>query len=81
MQMHPDEPFRIVRISLTDLDLKQAYEHIRDFFGAEADYESNPELKKRCQKIAKDYWRAAKIEEFDAASPEYGIKIEKLPRV
>ena len=80
MQMHPDEPFRIVRISLTDLNLKQAYEHIRDYFGAEADYEVNPELKKRCQKIAKDYWRGAKIEEFDSASPEYGIKIERLPK-
>lgn len=80
MQMHPDEPFRIVRISLTDLDLKQAYEHIRDYFGAEADYEVNPELKKRCQKIAKDYWRGAKIEEFDSASPEYGITIERLPK-
>ena len=40
----------------------------------------NPRLKKDCQKIAKDYWRKARIEEFDAASPEYGIKIERLPR-
>ena len=80
MQLHPDEPFRIVRISLTDLDLNQTYEHIRDFFGAEADYELNPELKARCEKVARDYWKSARIEEFDAASPEYGIKIERLPR-
>jgi len=80
MQLHPDEPFRIVRISLTDLDLTRTYEHIRDYFGAEADYEFNAELKKRCEKVARDYWMKAKIEEFDAASPEYGIKIERLPR-
>ena len=80
MQEHPDEPFRIVRISLTDLDLKKTYEHIRDYFGAEADYQTNPELQERCEKIARDYWRSARIEEFDNASPEYGIKIERLPR-
>lgn len=81
MQLHPDEPYRIVRISLTDLDLKKTYEDIRDFYGSEADYEFNAELKKRCEKLARDYWKGARIEEFDAASPEYGIKIERLPRV
>ncbi len=80
MQMHPDEPFRIVRISLTDLDLNKSYERIRDLYGAEADYETNPTLKKACQDIAKKYWKGARIEEFDSASPEYGIKIERLPR-
>ena len=80
MQMHPDEPFRIVRISLTDLDLSKSYERIRDLYGAEADYETNPALKKACQKIAKKYWKGAKIEEFDSVSPEFGIKIERLPR-
>lgn len=80
MQRHPDEPFRIVRISLADLDLNKSYERIRDLYGAEADYEVNPELEKACRKIAKDYWRKAEIEEFDAASPEYAIKIERLPR-
>ena len=80
MQKHPEEPFRIVRISLTDLALNKSYERIRDYFGPEADYEANSDLKKECQKIAKGYWRKAKIEEFDDASPEYGIKIERLPR-
>ena len=80
MQKHPDEPFRIVRISLADLELTKSYERIRDLYGAEADYEADSRLKKDCQKIAKDYWRKARIEEFDAASPEYGIKIERLPR-
>ena len=77
MMQHPDDPFRIVRISLTDIQLKKSYEHIRDYYGKEANPELNAELKKRCDKIAADYWRAAKIEEFDAASPEYGIKIER----
>ena len=80
MQKHPNEPFRIVRISLADLELTKSYERLRDLYGAEADYEANSRLKKDCQKIAKDYWRKARIEEFDAASPEYGIKIERLPR-
>lgn len=80
MQKHPDEPFRIVRISLADLELTKSYERVRDLYGAEADYEADSRLKKDCQKIAKDYWRKARIEEFDAASPEYGIKIERLPR-
>ncbi len=77
MMEHPDEQFRIVRISLTDIQLKKSYEHIRDYFGAEADLDMNAELKKRCEKIANDYWRSARIDEFDAASPEYGIKIER----
>ena len=80
MQQHPKEPFRIVRISLTDLDLNSSYERIRDLYGPEADCDTNPQLKKACQDIAKKYWRAAKIEEFDNATPEYGIKIERLPR-
>ena len=80
MQEHPEEPFRIVRISLTDLDLNKSYERMRDLYGPETDYEASEELREYCQKIARDYWRKARIEEFDAASPEYGIKIERLPR-
>ena len=78
MQLHPDEPFRIVRISLTDINLKRAYEHIRDYFGREEDVELNDELKEYCKRIARNYWRSARFEEFDAASPEYGIKIVRL---
>ena len=37
----------------------------------------NPHLRKRCEAIAKRYWRGAKIEEFDALSPEYAIRIEQ----
>lgn len=77
MQQHPEASYRIVRISLTDINLKKEYEHIRNYFGPEADVEGNSELRERCDKIAANYWKAAKIQEFDAASPEYGIKIEK----
>lgn len=77
MQQHPESQYRIVRISLTDIRLKKEYEHIRGYFGAEEDFEMNEELRSRCQKIARDYWRGAKIKEFDAASPEYGIRIER----
>lgn len=77
MQLHPDAQYRIVRISLTDIRLKKEYEHIRDYFGQDADFELNDELRKRCEKIARDYWKGAKIQEFDAVSPEYGIRIER----
>lgn len=77
MQQHPEAQYRIVRISLTDIRLKKEYEHLRGYFGAEEDFELNEELRSRCQKIAMDYWRGAKIKEFDAASPEYGIRIER----
>ncbi|MBQ9888373.1 MAG: hypothetical protein IJM41_03920, partial [Bacteroidales bacterium] len=42
MKKHPNEPFRIVRISLADLELTESYERVRDHYGAEADYEANP---------------------------------------
>ena len=57
--------------------VKKEYERIRDLYGPDADYETNPDLKNRCEKLAKRYWRGARIEEFDSLSPEYGIRIEK----
>lgn len=77
MQKHPDEKYRVVRISLTDLGLKQTYEKIRDTYGPEANPLEDPRLEAECQKVARKYWRKAKIEEFDAVSPEYAIRIEK----
>ena len=71
MQKHPNEKYHIVRISLNDLDLQKSYERIRDIYG------KDERLKEDCLKIAKKYWRGAKIEQFDALSPEYSIKIEK----
>ena len=77
MQKHPDEKYRVVRISLTDLGLKQTYERLRDIYGPDANPLEDPRLEAECQKLAKKYWNKAKIEEFDAVSPEYAIRIEK----
>lgn len=77
MQKHPDSKYHIVRISLIDLNLKKSYEELRDIYGKDANPLENPRLKKRCEDVAKRYWRGAKIEEFDALSPEYAIRIEQ----
>ena len=76
MQQHPDAKYHIVRISLIDLNLKKSYEELRDTYGKDANPFENENLKKRCEYIAKKYWQAAQIEEFDALSPEYAIRIE-----
>ena len=60
-----------------DLNLKKSYEELRDTYGKDANPMENEHLRKRCEQIAKRYWKAARIEEFDALSPEYAIRIEK----
>ncbi|MBP3516979.1 MAG: hypothetical protein J6K31_00930 [Parabacteroides sp.] len=77
MQKHPDSKYHIVRISLVDLNLKQSYEELRDTYGKDANPMENPHLRKRCEDVSKKYWKGAKIEEFDALSPEYAIRIEQ----
>lgn len=77
MQKHPNSKYHIVRISLIDLDLKKSYEELRDTYGRDANPMENTHLKKRCEALAKKYWRGANIEEFDALSPEYAIRIEQ----
>ena len=77
MQQHPSAKYHIVRISLNDLNLEKSYKEIRDTYGKEANPFEDPHLRKRCEHIAKQYWRGAKIEEFDALSPEYAIRIEQ----
>ena len=77
MQKHPDSKYHIVRISLDDLNLRKSYEELRDTYGRDANPMENPHLEKRCRAIVKRYWKGAKIEEFDALSPEYAIKIEQ----
>ena len=77
MQKYPDEKYRIVRISLNDLNLKKEYERIRDTYGKEANPLTDERLDKACRKLAKKYWQGASIKEFDAVSHEYAIRIEK----
>ncbi len=77
MQKHPDSKYHIVRISLIDLNLKKSYEELRDIYGKEANPMEDKRLRARCEKLAEKYWRGAQIEEFDALSPEYAIRIEQ----
>lgn len=77
MQKHPDSKYHIVRISLIDLNLKKSYEELRDTYGKDANPLKNSHLRKRCEQVAKKYWRGAQIEEFDTLSPEYAIRIEQ----
>ena len=78
MQQHPEAKFRIVRLSLKDIDIDTDYIRLKEVFGVEADPTTNIELQKRCQKIADNYWQGASIEIFDAKSPEYGLSITKF---
>ena len=80
MQKHPDEKYRIVRISLNDLTLIKEYERIRDTYGKAANPMADERLNKECKKIAANYWRGANIADFDSASPEYAILIEQKDR-
>lgn len=77
MQKHPDSKYHIVRISLNDLHLQKSYEELRDTYGKDANPLEDAHLRRRCEQIAKKYWKGAKIEEFDALSPEYSIRIER----
>lgn len=76
LQEHPESKYRIVRISLKDLDLEEEYERIKSLYGVDANPRENERLKKECDKTARKYWRKANIEEFNSLSPEYSIKLE-----
>ena len=78
MQKHPDAKFRIVRVSLKDINIEREYARIKKIYGAETDPATDTKLQKECQKIADKYWRGASIDVFDAKSPEYGLSITKL---
>lgn len=77
LKKNPDYEYHIVRISLMDLGLSEAYTKLRDEFGKDASPMENKRLKERCEAIAKDYWKRANTDEFIALSPEYTIKIEQ----
>ncbi|MBQ8272666.1 MAG: hypothetical protein IJZ09_06650 [Tidjanibacter sp.] len=77
MHENPRADYRIVRVSLKDLNLANSYSDARDVFGKDQNPRENENLKKRCQRIAKNYWQRAGIEEFRSDSPEYAIRIEK----
>lgn len=76
MQSHKDADFRIVRISLTDLDLVEQYRTIRQACGPDCDPRVNEDVRAACVKVAEKYWKRAKVETFESSSPEYSIRIE-----
>ena len=49
---------------------------LRNKYGKEANPLENKDLRDSCEALAKKYWKDAQIEEFDALSPEYAIRIE-----
>jgi hypothetical protein len=77
MHANPQADYRIVRISLKDLHLDKGYADARDVHGKDQDPRVNQRLNDECRRIAKNYWRMAKIEEFTSDSPEYVIRIER----
>ena len=80
LRSHPDAQIRIVRISLKDIMVLPQYERIVAIFGKEENPNVNDRLRKQCDELAVNYWKGADIAEFDTASPEYSIKIERKYR-
>lgn len=72
-----DAQIRIIRISLSDISVVQEYERIVGVYGKEDSPLTNTRLQQECDELASNYWNGADIEEFDAVSPEYAIKIER----
>lgn len=75
---NPEAQFRIVRISLTDLRLKKKYERLVSLLGKDVNPREDDRVRQECEKIAKNYWRGAKIEAFEDASPQYKLAITKV---
>jgi len=77
MKEHPNAQFRVVRISISDIHVEPEYKEIIGFFGKEIDPSMDDRFLKKCEKLAKNYWKGATVAEFDEVSPEYLIKIER----
>lgn len=75
LKRNPVVNYRIIRISLEDLSLKQEYITLRNEYGSSAPSGDNINIiKQRCEEIAKKYWEKAKLKDFEASSPEYAIR-------
>lgn len=75
---NPEAQFRIVRISLTDLRLKKKYDRLVNLLGKDVNPREDDRVRRECEKIAKNYWRGARIEAFEDASPQYKLAITKV---
>ena len=77
LRNHPNAQIRIVRISFSDISILPQYNHIVSLYGKEEEPDFNDRLRKECEVLAINYWKGAAINEFDAVSPEYSVKIER----
>ncbi len=76
MHTYGTNNFTIIRIALRDLGLNYNKE-IRDLFGSETDIDSDPVLKKRCEKFASDYWKAKSTEDFERMTAKYQVQVSR----
>jgi len=74
---NPEIQVNIIRISLADISVLYEYNRMINIYGKEQDPDIHESLQEECRKIAKNYWRNARIEDFDYNSPEYAITIER----
>jgi DNA gyrase/topoisomerase IV subunit A len=78
LQKNPGARYHIVRISLKDLNLDAKYEEARYMDDKEnLDPRQNPAVRAKCERIADNYWKQARISEFRGNSKEYMIRLEK----
>lgn len=77
LRNHPNAQIRIVRISFSDISILPQYNHIVNLYGKEEEPDFNDRLRKECEELAINYWKGAAINEFDAVSPEYSVKVER----
>lgn len=77
LKEHPNAQFRMVRISISDINVEPEYKDIIGFFGKDTDPSMDDRFLKKCEKLVKNYWNGATVAEFDEVSPEYLIKIEQ----
>lgn len=77
LKEHPNAQFRMVRISISDINVEPEYKEIIGLYGKEINPSMDDRFLKNCKKLAQNYWKGATITDFDEASPEYLIKIER----
>lgn len=77
MRKNPGSQFRVIRISIKDMNLHGSYQRIINLFGKEIEPCDDDRLKEECEKIAKNYWISSTKDKFDEVSPEYAIRIER----
>lgn len=72
-----DIQFRLVRVSITDINLISSLTSLVGCYGETSNPYHDEHFRDACDKIAENYWKHASVKEFDEVSPEYAIKIER----